>query len=129
MTRQSNPAARLRFTRVENERFAASGSAGPAVHSWSRPGAILILRIRGRVILLEEAGIDWIEGAANYVRLHAGQERHRVRGTLKDLEGGFGPPALRAHTPRRAGAVRPLRLTPDPGTRAAAASPPATPAR
>ena len=97
MTRQSQPTARLRFTRVENERFAASGSAGAAVQRRGEPGPVLILRLRGRVIVVEEAGIDWIDGAGNYVRLHAGQERYRVRGTLKDLEDVLPPRFVRSH--------------------------------
>jgi two-component system LytT family response regulator len=114
MTRQSKPAARLRFTRVENERFAASSAAGAAAPSLSSPGAILILRVRGRVIIVDEAGIDWIDGAANYVRLHAGQERHRVRGTLKDLEGVLPPRFLRSHrsTIVNLAAVQELARTP-----------------
>ena len=95
--RQSTTAARYRFTRVENERFAASRSAGVAVQGGSGPGAILILRLRGRVIVVDEANIDWIDGAANYVRLHAGPERHRVRGTLKDLEAVLPPRFVRSH--------------------------------
>jgi len=97
MTRQSQPSARLRFTRVENERFAASSSAGASVQSRSGQGPILILRVRGRVIVVDEASIDWIDGAGNYVRLHAGPERHRVRGTLKDLEAVLPPRFVRSH--------------------------------
>jgi len=97
MNRQPEPTARLRFTRVENERFAASSSAGASVQSRSRPGPILILRVRGRVIVIDEASIDWIDGAGNYVRLHAGPERHRVRGTLKDLEAVLPPRFVRSH--------------------------------
>jgi two-component system LytT family response regulator len=97
MTRPSQPAARLRFTRVENERFAASSSAPVAFLSRSGPGPILVLRVRGRVIIVDEASIDWIDGAGNYVRLHAGQERHRVRGTLKDLEGVLPRQFVRSH--------------------------------
>ncbi len=97
MTRHSQPTARLRFTRVENERFAASSSSRGTVQSQSGPGAVLILRVRGRVIVLGEASIDWIDGAGNYVRLHAGQEKHRVRGTLKDLEAALPPRFVRSH--------------------------------
>jgi two-component system LytT family response regulator len=97
MTRQSNPTARLRFTRIENERFAASRSAGVAVQGGSGPGAILILRLRGRVIVVDESSIDWIDGAGNYVKLHTGRERHRVRGTLKDLENVLPPRFVRSH--------------------------------
>ena len=97
MIRQSNPAARLRFSRVDSERFAASSAAGAAVPSRSSQGAVLVLRVRGRVIVVDEAGIDWIDGAGNYVRLHIGRERHRVRGTLKDLEGVLPPRFVRSH--------------------------------
>jgi len=97
MTRQPEPTARLRFSRVENERFAASSSIGEAVQSRGGQGAILILRLRGRVIVVDEASIDWIDGAGNYVRLHAGQERYRVRGTLKDLEDVLPARFLRSH--------------------------------
>jgi DNA-binding LytR/AlgR family response regulator len=97
MTRPSQPTARLRFTRVENERFAAASSALGAVQSRSGPGAVLILHVRGRVIVVDEASIDWIDGAGNYVRLHAGRERYRVRGTLKDLEDVLPARFVRSH--------------------------------
>jgi two-component system, LytTR family, response regulator len=97
MTGPSKLAARPRFTRVENQRLAAAGAAGPAVQSRGTPEAILVLRIRGRIIVVDEASIDWIDGAGNYVRLHAGGERHRVRGTMKDLEGVLPPRFVRSH--------------------------------
>jgi two-component system LytT family response regulator len=114
MTRPSKPTARLRFTRVEDERFAASSSAGGAVQSRSGPGPILILRVRGRVIVVDEASIDWIDGAGNYVRLHAGQDRHRVRGTLKDLAAVLPRQFVRSHrsTIINVAAVREVVRTP-----------------
>ena len=97
MTRPPQPTARRRITRVENERFAASSSVHGAVASRSGPGSVLILHVHGRVVVIDEATIDWIDGAGNYVRLHAGQERHRVRGTLKDLEGVLPLRFVRSH--------------------------------
>jgi DNA-binding LytR/AlgR family response regulator len=97
MTRPPQPTARLRFTRVENERLAASSFMHGAVESRSGPGPVLILHVHGQVIVIDEATIDWIDGAANYVRLHAGRERYRVRGTLKDLEGLLPPRFVRSH--------------------------------
>lgn len=93
----SKPTTRLRFTRIENDRFGASRSAPVTSLSRSGPGPILILRLRGRVIIVEEASIDWIHAAGNYVKLHAGQDRHRVRGTLKDLEGVLPRQFIRSH--------------------------------
>ena len=89
--------SKLRFTRVENDRWAASGAVGTAVPSRRGPGAILLLRVRSRVIVVDEGSIDWIDGAANYVRLHAGQDRYRVRGTLKELEGVLPLRFVRSH--------------------------------
>ncbi len=97
MTRQTKTTARFRFTRVENERFAASSAAPFAGHSRNRPGPIVILRFRGRVIVVDEASIEWIDGAGNYVRFNVGMEKYRVRGTLKDLERVLPPQFVRSH--------------------------------
>jgi two-component system, LytTR family, response regulator len=96
MPRQSKTTARYRFTRVENERFAASNAAPLAVQCRNQ-GPILILRFRGRVIIVDEASIERIDGAGNYVRFHVGMEKHRVRGTLKDLEKVLPPQFVRSH--------------------------------
>jgi two-component system LytT family response regulator len=37
------------------------------------------------------AGIDWIDTADNYLRLHVGDRTHMVRGTLKRAEGELDP--------------------------------------
>jgi len=97
MPRQSQTTARYRFTRVENERFVASNGEPLAAQSRSRPGPILILRFRGRVIIVDEASIERVDGAGNYVRFHVGMEKHRVRGTLKDLEKVLPPQFVRSH--------------------------------
>jgi two-component system LytT family response regulator len=46
----------------------------------------LLLRVRGRMILLDQAAIEWVDAAGNYVRFNAGDASYRVRGTLKDFE-------------------------------------------
>ncbi len=55
----------------------------PGAAGW---GSKLILRVRGRVIVVDEADLEWVDGAGNYVRFHVGAERHRVRLTLKEVE-------------------------------------------
>ena len=97
LPRQSKATAKYRFTRVENERFAASNAAPMAVQCQNRPGPILILRYRDRVVIVDEASIERIDGAGNYVRFHVGMEKHRVRGTLKDLERVLPPQFVRSH--------------------------------
>ena len=40
--------------------------------------------------------VDWIEAADNYVRLHAGAERHLVRETMAAMETRLDSGAIRA---------------------------------
>ena len=99
MTPTASPTARLRITRIDRERFAASrGAPAPAAaHGLGHAGPIVILRVRGRVLVVDESSIEWIDGAGNYVRFHVGAEKHRVRGTLRDLEGVLSPQFVRSH--------------------------------
>ena len=46
----------------------------------------LVIRSAGRVLLIETADVDWIEGAGSYVRLHVGTRSHLLRQTLSRLE-------------------------------------------
>jgi two-component system LytT family response regulator len=58
----------------------------------------LMLKVRGRMILLDEAAIDWIDAAGNYVRFNVGDATYQVRGTLKDVEQLLAPARfLRVH--------------------------------
>ena len=49
------------------------------------------MRAGGRVVLLAVEEIDWVEAEGNYVRLHAGAERYRLRETLSALEEKLDP--------------------------------------
>ena len=51
----------------------------------SRPDT-LVVRSRGKVVLLHWDEIGWIEAAANYVRLHAGAREFVVRATMSVVE-------------------------------------------
>lgn len=98
----ARPANDLRIVRIETTRQAPhtpiSASAVGAVGARSEvseplalgangaKGAKIILRTRGRVIVVDEGEIDWVDAAGNYVRVHVGPARHQVRGTLKDVE-------------------------------------------
>jgi two-component system LytT family response regulator len=44
-----------------------------------RPDRRLVIKAGGRVVFLDTDEIDWIEAAANYVRLHAGKESYLLR--------------------------------------------------
>jgi two-component system, LytTR family, response regulator len=46
----------------------------------------LAVKNRGRIELLRLDQVDWIEAAANYVRLHVGRASHLYRGSMMTLE-------------------------------------------
>ncbi|HEX6535152.1 MAG TPA: LytTR family DNA-binding domain-containing protein [Gemmatimonadaceae bacterium] len=45
----------------------------------------ITVRTDGRVLVLRTADIDWIEAAANYVRIHARGESHVLRESMKNM--------------------------------------------
>ncbi len=51
----------------------------------------LVVKRAGRVLFLDVADIDWIEAADYYVRLHAGEESHLLRTTMKRMERSLDP--------------------------------------
>lgn len=61
-------------------RFPSSGSE-----------ARVAIRTGGRIIFLECARIDWIEAAANYVCIHAGNESYLVRETMGHISERLDP--------------------------------------
>ena len=66
----------------------------------SRPKPLdrLVIKAGGRVFFLRADEIDWIESAANYVRLHAGREAHLLRETITGLAAKLDPDKfLRIH--------------------------------
>jgi two-component system LytT family response regulator len=61
------------------------------VKSPPRYRARLMVRGTGRIRLVPVSSVDWIEGAGNYARLHAGKEVHLIRETLANLEVELDP--------------------------------------
>jgi two-component system, LytTR family, response regulator len=51
----------------------------------------LVVRAGGRLRVIAAEEIDWMEAAANYVRIHAGGEAHLVRRTMRSLEEEIDP--------------------------------------
>jgi len=46
----------------------------------------LLIKTHGRIFFLPLDEVDWIEAAGDYVRLHAGPQRHLLRETMANLE-------------------------------------------
>lgn len=51
----------------------------------------LPIEVDGRVLLLDTEHIDYIRAERNYVRIHTGDETHRVRGSLSAMEHKLDP--------------------------------------
>jgi two-component system LytT family response regulator len=60
------------------------------VHPVGRPAPSLVDRLivksAGRVVFLEYDEVDWIEAAANYVNVHAGNQVYRLRAPIGEVE-------------------------------------------
>ena len=58
----------------------------------------MVARTNGKILILRVDDIDWIEAAANYVRVHIGQKHFLVRETMTNLETRLDPDRfLRIH--------------------------------
>lgn len=51
----------------------------------------LVIRAGGKVVFLEINEIEWIEAAANYVRVHAGPESYMLRGNIGRIAEALDP--------------------------------------
>lgn len=51
--------------------------------------------VRGRVMIVEAADVDWIEASGDYVTLHAGERTHLVRATMGSIERRLDPGRFR----------------------------------
>jgi two-component system LytT family response regulator len=49
------------------------------------PDRRFLVRSGGRVVFLAYDEVEWIEAAANYVRLHAGKACHTLRGSISSI--------------------------------------------
>jgi two-component system, LytTR family, response regulator len=58
----------------------------------------MVARTNGKIIILRVDDVDWVEAAANYVRVHIGPKQYLVRETMTNLEARLDPDRfLRIH--------------------------------
>lgn len=76
-------AERVRGKAVESE---SGASSLPAEDSRK-----LSIKDGDAVILLEEADIDWIDAAGDYMCIHVGKDTHVMRSTMHELQGRLDP--------------------------------------
>ena len=73
----------------------------------------IMVRSGARVVFVDVRSVDWVQAEGNYVRLHAGDESHLIRETMRGIEGRLGDAAFaRIHRSRivNVNRVRELRL-------------------
>src|SRR4029077_8342684 len=57
----------------------------------TEPQDRLVIKAKGRVIFLDLDEIDWVEAAANYVRLNVGKESYLFRETISGVSERLDP--------------------------------------
>ena len=96
------PVSRERFAkaleRVRDERRRSNGDLGERLlgllddlKEGKPPLERLCVRSGGRIVFLKTREIDWIDGAGNYVRIHAAGEAHLMRSTLGGMAARLDP--------------------------------------
>ena len=80
--------------RAKRKLHAASGAHEVAVIRTSR----IAVKSEGRIIFLRVDAIDWVESMRNYLLLHVGTDKYRIRERLHSLDGKLRPhPFVRIH--------------------------------
>jgi len=77
---------------IEGSVASAGGVASPPAPR--RLGDRMLVKSRGRTFFVRIADIDYVESAANYVRIHVGTEVHQVRMKISDLAEQLDPAAF-----------------------------------
>jgi two-component system LytT family response regulator len=80
--------ARRELARADRPSAARVGALlrGPAEAGGTTALGRVVARDGERYVLVKPQDIDWIQAAANYVRLHVGGRVYQMRGTMNDLE-------------------------------------------
>ncbi|HEX8265646.1 MAG TPA: response regulator [Pyrinomonadaceae bacterium] len=91
------------FAVVNDMKFAAesssqSGNRNPAAPGAGEPIDRVAIKSRGRVYFLKTEEIDWVEGAGDYLSLHAGSQSHLIRESMGNFYAKLDPQKfLRIH--------------------------------
>ena len=72
-------------------RFAMDQPAIPPVEAQPKFLQRFVVKLDARVSAVPVEQVDWIESAANYVRLHVGPNSHLLRATMAKVESSLDP--------------------------------------
>jgi two-component system, LytTR family, response regulator len=83
-------------------------------YAGAREAAPVLVKLRGRTLVLRPEEIDYVEAYGDYVRLHVGRDVHLLRGTLAEMERKLGPAGFaRIHRSRLVNFERVREFTAD----------------
>jgi two-component system LytT family response regulator len=77
---------------VDRARQRLAERKGGAVAPEQESGDRLVVRDRGRVLVLSEREIDWVAAEGDYVRIYANGRGHLLRGTMSAMEARLAAP-------------------------------------
>ncbi len=77
-----------RVRRFAEGKGATHPTGGAASRRWRERFGV---RVRGEVVFIKVATIDWIAAAGNYVRLYSGAQSHLFRESLQNIAGELDP--------------------------------------
>jgi two-component system, LytTR family, response regulator len=70
-------------------RFLAAPQPAAAPHA--RPRERYAVRVRGEIVLVNVADVEWVSAEGNYARLHAGEKSYLIRDSMQRLEETLEP--------------------------------------
>jgi len=72
-------------------RFSMNQPSMPPADTQPKYMQRFVVKLDARVFAVPVDQVDWIESAANYVRLHVGASTHLVRATMSNVESTLDP--------------------------------------
>jgi two-component system LytT family response regulator len=83
---------RVRSERLQlHDRAIAHQLLKVLAHAHNQPTPRIALKVAGRVVLLDQSQVDWIEADGNYVRVRAGSETYSLREGIGRIQRRLDP--------------------------------------
>lgn len=73
-----------------HSKFGLLGWLQQSVANDQRPDRIVI-KVEGRILLLETSKVEWVEAYGDYVKVHAGKQTHLTRDRMRQVESKLPP--------------------------------------
>ena len=80
-----------RLTRAMERARRFLAAPQPAAVPHARPRERYAVRVRGEIVLVNVADVEWVSAEGNYARLHAGEKSYLIRDSMQRLEETLEP--------------------------------------